>query len=799
MRRAGPRQATTLLATTLVVTPACSTLAPLPTPVECESDEDCPNDGELCAPDTRVCVPVGNLPPRADLGFDIQELAGGQVLFRAEIGGCDREIEASQSRLALRGREVEQTFELAVFARTPEDPAVPVVDDLLPAAIELSQPSRLGRAPLAPPRLDYPALDESADVVTVLPTTARWPRYHPYDAMPPALKDGGFVLWRTLPVDGAPVLQMFVPPKTKDLDCTDDSQCCRDPLECTADEVNFCLPGVGQCTAIGNPRFAFNFKYDDRCSRELAGDVVVIDGETLETRGVLGGVPLTVRHADTPAMDRLGVHAIDAIAPADRPAQCSSDDDCIAGEQLCDPDTDQCVLAIAGRIADGGTATVEDGSFVTKVYTYCEAEGNVGLVRSFTVSAAPSGPLAALSYTFDASIGPLGAGDQKPIARVPKRLCVPDWGEPVPLSLQLVGDAIPLVGGDDGYVCCDVGCLPASALDAAGSEPTQLSECDGRTSAGAVPTVTVSATLTLDAAGRDAWDEADCVPPDTDALGVVGGIRRSTECSDPGADATCVVPNLAAGADGSPREYELRLQSPVGSLFRSVTTTVEVTDATPQEIMLERRVLVRGRVLLDADGCQAAATVDGDCGSEGALVRAERLRMPGETANDVVGPYFHEVPTFYDPIALTQGGYVLPLDPGVYLITALPLSGSRGGPAEIAILDLREGVDLERDLVLSTGVLVTLDLTGFDPRAQILPIDRGSWRNLIHPGRAEDPDEAVRTVDLNAIGECLQPADEVPQACRIRRLISGSSLSASQVGQVRFTARADPDAGSCPN
>ena len=99
------------------------------------------------------------------------------------------------------------------------------------------------------------------------------------------------------------------------------------------------------------------------------------------------------------------------------------------------------------------------------------------------------------------------------------------------------------------------------------------------------------------------------------------------------------------------------------------------------------------------------------------------------------------------------------------------------------MLDLRDGQDVERDLVLNTGVLVTLDLNGFDPRAQILPLDRGSWRALVHPGRAEDPDPLRRTVDLNAIGECLQPTDDRPQGCRIRQIISGASLSASQEGE----------------
>lgn len=801
----------------LVLASGCSTLAPLPTPKECEGDEDCP--GEVCAPDTRVCVPQGDLPPRADLGFDIQELVEGQVVFRTEIGGCDAALQGRQSLPPLRGRDLEQTFELTAFARAPADVTAPVVEDLVAGAIELSQPSRFARAPLAPPRIDYPTLDTSGEMITVLPTAVKWPRYDPADVMPPVLEDGGFVLWRTLPTDNPPMLQMIVPPvavppsdpDNPDLtSCTSDLQCCDVAAsgdECEASDPNRCLGELGLCTAIGNPRFAFSYQYQDRCAREVDAEVAIIDGETLEnapSQAALAGIPITVRHADTPGADRLGVHAIDPIAPGERESQCDGDADCIAGEQFCDPSTDQCVLALAGRAADGGGLQLDEtGRFTAPLYTYCppDPEPNESYIRSFTFSVAPNGPLSALSYTTEVVFPPLSGG-LKPTARIsPKRLCIPDWGASVPLSLQLVGEAVPLLGsGDDAFVCCDIGCLPGSEEDAASLEPTKQTSCDGSTVAGP-PKAFVSAELELDEDQRLAWEAVDCLPPDRSPGGsdVVGGIRRVMDCSGLG-DATCVAPDLAAGKDGSPRDYELRLESPTGSLFtsRRITVPVEASGA-PQKLMLERRVLVRGRVRLDEVACAEAAPVDGDCGSEGALVRAERLRMPGESASTVVGPYTHDVPTYYDPIAERSGDYVLPLDPGVYLLTALPLSGSRGGPAAIEILDLRDGQDVERDLVLGSGVLVTLDLSGFDPRAQIVPLDRGSWRDLIHPGRADDPDPAARTVDLNAIGECLQSSDEVPQGCRIRRLISGQTLTASQVGQVRFTARADADAGKCPS
>jgi hypothetical protein len=95
---------------------------------------------------------------------------GGQVVFRAEVGGCDAELRGQSSLPALRGRDVEQTFELTAFAREPADVCAPVVEDLVAGSMELSQASRFARAPLFPPRIDYPALDTSGEMVAVLPT-----------------------------------------------------------------------------------------------------------------------------------------------------------------------------------------------------------------------------------------------------------------------------------------------------------------------------------------------------------------------------------------------------------------------------------------------------------------------------------------------------------------------------------------------------------------------------------------------------------------------------------------------------
>ncbi len=169
------------------------------------------------------------------------------------------------------------------------------------------------------------------------------------------------------------MLQMLVPPAAvtpsdPELDsCTSDLQCCDlvpSGDECDPSDSKRCLAERGLFTAIGNPRFAFSFRYHDRCARELEGQVVLIDGETLAPlpdadQAAVLGTPVVVRYADTPGAPRLGVHSIDPIAPIDRETQCSSDAECIAGEQFCDPETDQCVLALAGgpRTGAGSNST----------------------------------------------------------------------------------------------------------------------------------------------------------------------------------------------------------------------------------------------------------------------------------------------------------------------------------------------------------------------------------------------------------------------------------------------------------
>jgi hypothetical protein len=236
-------------------------------------------------------------------------------------------------------------------------------------------------------------------------------------------------------------------------------------------------------------------------------------------------------------------------------------------------------------------------------------------------------------------------------------------------------------------------------------------------------------------------------------------------------------------------QYSVRVISPTGSVLQSIDTTIDipVDVSDPIQIELPWRPIVRGRVTLPGSLCDESEEDDGDCGSEGAQILAERLRVADETTTNTPGPYFHQVATFRDP-DLGHGAYVLPLDPGVWIMTALPDAGTAGGPARYARVEILPEAEFEQNFTLDEGILVTFDLATFDRRSLVIPLDIGSWalQGLQHPDRELEADPEDRLLDLMAPGECLGDA---MRGCSIRRLIAGTGLSPTQVGQVRFTAR----------
>lgn len=787
----GPRVRGTLGWLALAAT-ACSTLADTPDPEECRSDDDCA-EGYVCAVDQGRCLPGNEAAPRAHLGFDIRERVASTILFRVEADGCDCTIEEEENirELSLRRALVTQQFILDADRNEPEpDDAIP--NAILEGNFKVTQSSRQHQSP-SPLSIsaDYPtlAMDET---MAKLDTVVRWPRYHPLDQNVPPDP----VLWEITPTDPdlASRFVAILPPQTDaGRTCTVDADCCEPIGECNP-APNYCDTTVGQCSVVGPAEWTYRFTYDPRCTRGLEGDVVAVDPvDFTRLEPPLAEATVSLRHADG-VSERLGI----PVVGSDELGVCNEDDDCPAADQYCDPVAKQCFVSMAGRDADGSRISDAAGKFTAEVYIYCGAQTNVAYTRHFELTVKPEGPRPQVEFSMDVPFPvPLQEGVHT-TEILDRALCVPDWGPGASLELAFTGQPRTLAGAEGEYTCCDVGCLPASADDAADGAPPVPESCDGRTSAGAVPEVSLESYFVLDDAALVEWLGSECAPPKRDSQGRAGSLSRTATCT---AGEPCRADDVALGTASEPRTYRVRVESQPGSVLASGDFEIQLGAEPPAEVqtlMLHPRVLVTGVVDVDAAVCARRPT-GADCAAREAVVLAERLRLPGEADGSVPGPHFHSVNTFYDAAAGRDGAFVLPLDPGgVYVVTALPLAGAEGGPAGYTLVDLRDEAPLEPlRLVLEDGVVVTLRLEQFDQRTTVIPIDRGSY---LAPGkglRLPGSDETAAPIDLNGIGACWTRAEEGPQGCKIRRLIPpGYDLARSQVGEVRFTARRS-DAAQC--
>lgn len=769
---------------------ACSTLADTPDPEECRSDDDCPT-GQVCAVDQGRCLPGNEAAPRAHLGFDIRERVASTILFRVEADGCDCTIEEEENirELSLRRSLVTQQFILDAD-RNEAQPDESIPNDILPAAFELTQSSRHHQAPSPlSSSADYPtlAMDEA---MSKLDTVMRWPRYHPLDQNVPPDP----VLWEITPTDPdlASLFVALLPPRTDaDRPCVVDSECCEPVGDCNP-APNYCDTASGQCSVVGPAEWTYRFTYDPRCTRGLEGTVVAVDPADFGLLDVqLAGATVSVRYADD-AGERLGI----PIVGSDELGACNEDDDCPATDQYCDPVAKRCFVSLAGRDADGGRISAENGKFTAEVYIYCGAQTNIAYTRSYELTVKPLGPRPQVEFlTNEEFLAPLQEGVHI-TEYIEKALCVPDWGPGTSIELAFSGEPRTLAGAEGEYTCCDVGCLPANANDAADGPPSVPESCDGRTSAGAVPVVSLESYFVLDDEGLAAWLGSECATPNLDPLGRAGALSRTATCT---AGEPCRADDVALGTADEPRTYRVRFESQPGSVLASGDFEIELGAEPPTEaqtLVLRPRVLVTGTVDVDLAICGRRPT-GADCAAREAVVLAERLRLPGEADGSVPGPHLHGVNTFYDAVAGRDGAFVLPLDPGgVYVVTALPLAGAEGGPAGYTLVDLREATSLAPlELVLEDGVVVTLRLEQFDRRTTVIPMDRGSFLAAGKGLRLPESDETTDPIDLNELGACWTRADEGPQGCKIRRLIPpGYDLTRSQVGEVRFTARRSSDA-----
>lgn len=779
---------------------ACSSAAVLPAEQECRSDDDCPS-GFVCATDQGACLPGNEAAPRAHLGFDIRERIAGVTRFRVEIDGCDCLVgEAENIReLSLRRSRVSQQLELSVASTA--DPAVSIAAEFV-----LSQPSRLGLAPAPTRRVVQPADLALNEDDTVL-TRQRWPRYHPLDgSLPPEL-----IVWEIDP-EGEQALRYhgLKPPRTsvgQQHECNVDSDCCEPAGSCDP-WPNYCDREAGQCSAIGSPQWTFADGYEPGCDREIDGRVSLFDPNAPlgEPFAGLPAATVQVRYADAED-ERFGIPVFGSTPAAERPPQCDDDSDCDTANEYCDPDTAQCFMALRGRLAaDAATSSdvaEELGEFRTRVYTYCDDAPNAQEERSYDVTVSPTGPRPTVNYTVPVVFFP---PQQSPETTISDDFCVPDWGPAQSLAVTVSGPPRQLAGLDgQAYTCCDVACLPPTIDDVETTPSPDPAACDGGLSSGRA-SLRLSTDFIMTASDLTEWATYECVMPALEDNGRAGRLERAANCSE-SEEGMCTVDDLALGSAEQTRRYRARFESPVGSVLASEDFAIDLDEQPPEAMLLSPRprVLVTGVVDVDATIC-ARREPGEDCSARSAIVMAERLRLD-EEPDDIPGPFFHHVPTFFDPVEGRDGAFVLPLDPGgVYVLTALPGVGAEGGPANFTLVDLRAQAPsplASQRLVLQDGVLVTLQLEQFDQRTTLEPVDRGSY--LVEGGRLEHPSRvgsADPFVDLNRLDECWTAPDEGPAACKIRRLIPpGSDLASSLVGQVRFSARRSSQAEctqTCP-
>jgi hypothetical protein len=361
-------------------------------------------------------------------------------------------------------------------------------------------------------------------------------------------------------------------------------------------------------------------------------------------------------------------------------------------------------------------------------------------------------------------------------------LCMPDWAPPALLSLQYTGDPIKLLETAEGeYVCCSIECLPTAQEERA---PSTAAECTE------IP-LDLELTGLVPEVDTTAWMDDGCFPPVT---GDPGRYTAAGECEM--GNCTVLASSGANDPDIDSPSYTAHLISQEGSVFRSQTLQLSVVDGVLEleDVQLAPRVVLRGSVFCDED-------LGENCLPGDVAITVERIRQEGE--DDPPPPYV------YETASLMDGSFTLLVDPGVYVITAIPDRGSAAGPTEYRIVDLRLGdggiVNFEGGVPvadiggspfeLAEGVPVVLRLRDFDLGGQVEPIDLGSWVDQATP--LTDPDGAA--VDLNNPLTCysLGAAD---RGCVIRRMIRSDSagILASISNSADFTMRKPGDI-TCPS
>src|SRR5690606_4055825 len=241
---------------------------------------------------------------------------------------------------------------------------------------------------------------------------------------------------------------------------------------------------------------------------------------------------------------------------------------------------------------------------------------------------------------------------------------------PRQVELDLRGAPIPaaiLGEGARNWSCCDTACLTG---DDAVSSPVSCT-------ANSEYVLSASGEFTVPEPAK--WDDSCMELHGADDEGTVRVTYPAVGTCMGGPCKILLSPG-PVGGDG--QDYRLRIEPQVGSLFRSTNLDLRVgAGALVEPIQLDYRVMLYGDV--SVAGCSKSNSDGIDC-SPPAEVVAERIIRDEDPAT-LVGPYYYTT-----SISSPTGKYVLPLNPGVYLLTALPkvnASGGQTGPAPIQVID----------------------------------------------------------------------------------------------------------------
>jgi len=808
MRRSGARLG---LLSLLLPPLACSTLADPEPATVCVSDDEC-DSGEICGAGT--CY-ASNLPGRSEVALDLTA-ASAKGSFRLDIYGPDHAVERIDTRPTRYRVSLDNDGEITgmrdelrlsvmeTFRFGDEVDEIPVSAKLTP-----TQSSRLGiTTPKAVP-LPFDPFDENDLLLDPLPALVLpWAHYDSNDKSPaytsPAPEPERPLLVAINPDDG-------IDPESK--------------IDVQRGIVWRQLVREQQALAGTH---AFALQTDRDCHRKLHGSALVVgegtpppvgisvelvharrsppDGPVCDPEPATGTpsvcspqtlarvsdyqpIPCTAK-SQCPQL--LGCYPIGDGDDGDRACGCESDAECPTG-QVCALESHRCALDLASpelgtggiglTATEGGVATtVEKPEFEAWVYTYCEDDLQGDREMEFVVRATPTSsggdtppPLPPLS--FHTSVDFIWQNGERPRAEL-KNMCFPAWAPPQPLTFDVSHAPQEIYRASETakpFVCCSPACL-----DLGKAAPTPPTSC--RLAA----TLTARTIFTPD---PDLWSAFSCMALDSPDASVPAGSQRVTYSFDRSKcpEAACDIA-LSPGADSL--EYELRIEPPPGSLIRSMTVPAHVIDPTTTSLTLpklEYRVLLRGSVSVDPDECPPKPSDDSpaiDCPRASILV--ERLRVPDE--EPALAPIFLTTST----IAGSSGAFVLPVNPGVYLVTALPASGSPGGPADIRVVDLRLDsklvdtsgpipiAELGTPLALDIGRLVTFELEGFGRSSTAIPLDVGYWAKT-KPAFNGVP------LNLNDPATCY---GSLNRGCQIRRLrLGGSLLSLTQESYIKYLAR----------